>query len=111
MKKPHGALSKDELLALVKPGQVIYKVFKGRDDFDTGEISQFVCTGNISYTGSSIIEAVDYKKALYLNNWFEKKWGYVFDNYFHALAYSLKLKAEHGQKAKSEERTGVAGAP
>ena len=48
---------------------------------------------------------------IHFKTWFKKRKGYLFDNYFHALAYSLKLKAEHGQKAKSEERTGMAGAP
>ncbi len=105
--KPHGALSKDELLALVKPGQDIYKVFDTLDGA-VGHISRAVLTGK--HSGQKI-DAADSIKDIFFDTWFEKRYGYLFDNYFHALAYSLKLKAEHGQKAKSEERTGMAGAP
>lgn len=30
--------------------------------------------------------------ALGRQNWFDGEIGYIFDNYFHALAYSLKVK-------------------
>ena len=104
--KPPGALSKDELLALVKPGQHLYKVYGDCD------ISGVVCTGKIN---NKIIDTIDPIDVCHVDNWFGKKYTtiykYIFDNYFHALAYSLKLKAEHGQKAKSKERTGMAGAP
>ena len=106
MKKPHGALSKEELLALVKPGQVIYKVHKILRG-EKGFIRCAICTG--SYTSSNLIKTVVAEHSFYLKNWFEKEFGYLFDNYFHALAYSLKLKANHG-KAQSKERTGVEGA-
>jgi hypothetical protein len=106
--KPPGALSKEELLALVKPGQVIYKVFKDFDEI-IGFISHTVCDGGVSLS-SSHISTIKAQKTIYLDSWFKKEYGYLFDNYFHALAYSLKLKAEHGQKTKSEERTGMEGA-
>lgn len=107
--KPHGALSKEELLALVKPGQIIYKVyhyFNGLTNDGVGYISHVVCEDQVS---DSKIFTTESKKTIYLRNWFEKTYGYLFNNYFHALAYSLKLKADHG-KAQSKERTGVEGA-
>lgn len=104
--KPHGALNKDELLALVKPGMHLYKVFGDRD------MHTEICTGKIE---GDVIITEDPHGVCHISNWFTDQpsgvYKYLFDNYFHALAYSLKLKAEHGQKAKSEERTGMAGAP
>ena len=34
---------------------------------------------------------------LWKNEWFggRQKWGWVFDNYFHALAYSMKVKNQN----------------
>ena len=105
---PHGALSKDELLALVKPGQIIYKVYSGnKGGLDAGVLHEVRCLG-INPTGM-YIQAVPDQRNTYFKNWYEKGWGYIFNNYFHALAYSLKLKADHG-KAQSKERTGVEGA-
>jgi len=33
------------------------------------------------------------------DGWFDGRYGYFFDNYFHALAYSLKIKAKIKVKA------------
>ena len=105
--KPHGALSKNKLLALVKPGQSIYKIY------GDGNIHKATCTGRINGK-EKLIMTVDDTDVCHLKNWFGKNrqtliYKYIFDNYFHALAYSLKLKADHG-KAQSKERTGVEGA-
>jgi hypothetical protein len=32
------------------------------------------------------------------NQWFDGKYGYFFSNYFHALAYSLKVKDEANRR-------------
>jgi hypothetical protein len=105
MKKPSGALSKEELLALVKPGQVIYKVYIGdKGGCDPGTIHEVRCLG-LSHNGSYIKATVE-KRCTYFKNWYEKNWDCIFDNYFHALAYSLKLKAEHAQKPNQRNELG-----
>jgi hypothetical protein len=104
--KPPGVLSKKQAMTLGKSkGSILYKVFNDTD------LHVAVCTGKII---NDIIYTVDPADVCHLDMWFEKRENrvcmYLFDNYFHALAYSLKLKAEHEQKTKSEERTGVEGA-
>jgi hypothetical protein len=89
--KPHGALTKEELLALVKPGWVLYKVFKKHDGV-IGYLSHAICTGE---TNGERISTTKVVPTIYLDNWFEKDFGFIFDNYFHALAYSMRLKHEH----------------
>lgn len=103
--KPHGALSKKEVLSLGKRrGQHIFKVFAVDAD-----LHSVICNGVVR---EGFILTIDQQDVCHTEMWFgSTSFGYLFDNYFHALAYSLKLKAEHGQKAKSEERTGMAGAP
>jgi hypothetical protein len=110
--KPPGALSKDELLALVKPGKVIYKVFRKYDARIIGQISKMVCSGEVNHT--RVLSTPSERQSLWFTNWFSQDRtkvgsGHLFTNYFHALAYSLKLKAKHG-KTQSEERTGMEGA-
>jgi hypothetical protein len=105
--KPPGALSRKQVLALGKiRGRVIYKVF----DVDA-DLHSVTCNGEVK---NGFIMTIDQQDVCHTGMWFNhrrKSFGYLFDNYFHALAYSLKLKAEHGQKIKPEERTGMAGAP
>ena len=107
--KPPGALSKKAILKLaLNKGQPLYKVYSD------GDLDAVVCTGKIER--KSIIKTVDEADVCHIDNWFQSHpkrltFRYIFDNYFHALAYSLKLKAEHEQTTKPKERTGMAGAP
>jgi hypothetical protein len=105
--KPHGALSKEKTIKVAENCGNLYCVLS------KGNISEMrkcsVKRGIISFDTTSKDKIG--KRALKF--WFPTPQAprtFMFDNYFHALAYSLKLKAEHG-KSQSEERAGVAGAP
>ena len=76
---PHGALTQDQYKKL--KGQFIYYVRNGKHGME-GELKKFQA-GFDGYHGK---------------NWFmdDSLYGYFFSNYFHALAYSLKVKDEAG---------------
>jgi len=81
-----GAASEDEVMALVKRGHTIYKVFS-RDKRLVAVKQPYLDGSNIfSKTKLDIIN---------LSFWFRNEIppGYLFSNYFHAYAYLLKCKA------------------
>jgi hypothetical protein len=95
MKPPVGALTRDEAVALAKvKGSIIYKVYSGIYTYRPGHISKMQVRG---FDGSKILSSIRNKDGnetgTALSWWYEDNYGYLFSNYFHALAYSEKLKA------------------
>lgn len=96
--RPVGALSRQEAekLAQVK-GSVIYKVYGVWRKPAKPYLSKLTVCGYSPREGiikSSTMNAQGYPTSTVLAHWFGdgERYGYLFSNYFHALAYSLHLK-------------------
>lgn len=93
MELPPGALTWTTALKLAKQKQPLYKVL-----FMDSLVRKTLPSGNIVYythpDGPAIQAEGGY---IYKKEWFggQQQWGWVFSNYFHALAYSLKLKKDN----------------
>lgn len=92
MSTPPGALSLEEVTQYAVPGSIIYKVFDDMDGY-FGVISKVVACHR--YMGGEVIEATVDLKRIYLDCWFGvKPFGFLFSNYWHAYAYSLKIRSK-----------------
>ena len=96
--KPVGALTREEVLAVVRRHGIIYKVRKLKYSSIISKIMK-VETRAFSADGYAVVTAKP-EQTIILRRWFIEKppIGYLFDNYFHALAYSLKVKANLKEK-------------
>ena len=83
MDKPPEALTKTEYYKTTIT-TITYAVYSDTHPFFncSGHISKFIRDGNQNINPG----------------WFDGTIGYLFDNYFHALAYSLKVKANLKEK-------------
>jgi hypothetical protein len=101
--KPKGALTWPQAVKLAKQRKPLYKVYL--DGNNPNGPNKVIPTGKINprsdhLAGDQIVAAGDQIVAdggwIYQHEWFggKQEWGWVFSNYFHALAYSLKVKAK-----------------
>ena len=93
--RPHGALTEAQLMAFAHiKGKVIYKVWGNAAPEDV-PISVAVLTGKIDKK-NQIIEAIDKVVSIAVPYWYshDPPLGYLFDNYFYALACALKIRAK-----------------
>jgi hypothetical protein len=95
--KPKGALTWPQAVKLAKQRQPLYKVYLNGSN--PNGPSKVTPSGKISprsgHPAGGQIVVVD-GGWIYRHEWFggKQEWGWVFSNYFHALAYSLKLKGK-----------------
>jgi len=89
-KAPQGAMIELELEASTH-GTVIYKVWKETTDGIVGKITRAIVESNL---GDGRIATTDPRDLIYFSTWFKRERGYLFTNYFHAYAYSLKCKEQ-----------------
>jgi hypothetical protein len=97
IKTPAGALTRPEVEALARvPGSVIYKVYD--PPFKPTIMKLYVkhCNWDADYIDGH----VDGSPGCHIGAWFcQKSCGYLFSNYFHALAYSLQCKNKSKEPA------------
>lgn len=86
--KPAGALTKQE--AHDHTG-VLYYVYSTGDYEERGKLKSLPREVLVEWT--------------WPGQWFNGEYGYFFDNYFHALAYSLKLKAQDEANRRKDHST------
>ena len=87
--KPVGALTREEVLAVVRRHGIIYKVRKLKYSSIISRIIK-VETKALSADGYVVV-AANPEQNIILARWFIEKppIGYLFDNYFHALAHHM----------------------
>ena len=85
-RKPDGALTQLEAIAAVKLNPILYKVYIDSDLRKVKALHYDLNTNRI------VTEKED--DTISLDLWFQTdhQLGYLFTNYFHAYAYSLKCK-------------------
>jgi hypothetical protein len=92
IKTPAGALTRPEVEALARmPGSIIYKVFGPIiEDIPISKL----CVASYDKSKDFIDGAVGGNRGCHIAAWFSggRRIGYLFSNYFHALAYSLQCK-------------------
>lgn len=99
MVKPVGALSKEESYSIAEQqnGQIIYRVYN-KHYVKMGSIRKLI-------TDSFHAGILGSEDGTRLSGWFGRSsYGYLFSNYFHALAYSLKVKDE-AQSRRNHSQT------
>jgi hypothetical protein len=95
--RPKGALTWPQAVKLAKQRQPLYKVYLDGRNPDGPNPNKVIPSGEIRRNhdpdDDQIVAA---GSRIYRHAWFggKQEWGWVFSNYFHALAYSLKLKGK-----------------
>jgi hypothetical protein len=92
---PEGALNQIEAIAIAKQKGIIYKVYSNGFSTIKNDRGKLIAARTTKYNMSiNKIDTVGHKSDIVLGAWFrsEVQLGYLFDNYFHAYAYSLKRK-------------------
>ena len=88
---PVGALTRPQVEAMARiPGSIIYKVYL--PEYQEGIIK--LCVAEYIEAKAEIYGRKGHGSSICrINKWFSAEpIGYLFDNYFHALAYAMKLK-------------------
>ena len=95
--KPVGALTHEEVLAVVRRHGIIYKVRKLKYSSIISKIMK-VETRAFSADGYAVVTAKP-EQTIILKRWFIEKppIGYLFDNYFHALAHHMNTTQSNKQ--------------
>lgn len=88
---PPGALTEQEL-RIIEVGQIIYKVWSEINGV-RGKLTKATIEGHLD---DGKIATVVPQDTIYFSTWFKRERGYLFTNYFHAYAYSLKCKERAG---------------
>jgi hypothetical protein len=98
--RPKGALTKTQVIRAAKKKAVLYKVYHGsRFGSEWGELIKV----KTLRAHKGMIETTPQLNGIHFSHWFSKnqrQWGYIFNNYFHALAYCLKVIESNKNWAK-----------
>ena len=95
---PVGALTRPQVEAMARiPGSIIYKVYFS--EYQESIIK--LCVAEYIEAKAEIYGRKGHGSSICrINKWFSAEpMGYLFDNYFHALAHAMKLKGAKDDEA------------
>lgn len=98
---PEGALTKDEFLRL-KKGAVVYKT---SSQYEINIKKATLAEDANAAFKKGIVNTTEFKRNIHIDMWFTGTFGYLFDNYWFARAYLLKVQHDKSESSRQVSST------